>query len=101
MKAQGFGPLVMAIMSLLDEGLITKETAAVAASRILAELDVEYDVIEELEKATAEQDEAEQDRMASINGQLLQRLAQNGNPEGAPGVQPEAPPNNPPSCLDT
>jgi hypothetical protein len=92
---QGFAQFVMSLVNAMDAGWITTETAATAFSRFLEEVvDVEIDVVEELEKASAEQDEADLDRMAQVNGQLLQTLAQNGDTQGAQGIRPEAPTDN-------
>ena len=91
LKAQFFGQFQMALLNAQDAGWITQETAATAFSRLLAEVDVELDVIEELEKASAEQDEADLDQMASTNGQFQQVMAtaataDNGDGDGTEPV---------------
>jgi hypothetical protein len=81
-KATGFAPFVMSLVNATDAGWITTETAATAFSRLLAEVDVEIDVVEELEKVEQEQDENELDIMAGVNGQLIGQLQQATEPDG-------------------
>jgi hypothetical protein len=50
-----------------DLRLITKETAAKAVAKVMAEIGVEYDAVEELEKAQAEAEENEEDDLATAN----------------------------------
>ena len=66
--------LVMGLLSASDAGWISKETAATAFAKMLGELGIELNVLEELEQAAKEEDEAELDIVASDNGQLQKML---------------------------
>jgi hypothetical protein len=90
--------LVVSLVNAQDSGWISQETAAQAFARIMSELDIQYDVAEELEMIEEEQEEAELVNATRVNGQLQMMMAQgmanaNGdeNNEGTAGsIRPQA-----------
>jgi hypothetical protein len=64
------------LIAAVDEGWITNETAATAYNKVMAEIDVNYDVQEELEKIDAEETEAAEDEQAARNGAFIMALNQ-------------------------
>jgi hypothetical protein len=64
------------LVAAVDEGWITNETAATAYNKVMAEIDVNYDVQEELEKIDAEETEAAEDEQAARNGAFIMALNQ-------------------------
>jgi hypothetical protein len=66
-------------MSASDAGWISKETAAEAFAKMLGELGIELNVLDELKQAEKEKDEAELDIVASDNGRLQKMIM--GEPE--------------------
>lgn len=68
--------LVMALLTAVGEGWLSKETAAKAFARVLSELDIQIDVVQEMEQALKDKDEDALDVVASQNGQLNRQLQQ-------------------------
>jgi hypothetical protein len=68
--------LVMGLMSASDAGWISQETAATAFAKMLGELGIELNVLEELEQAAKDEDKAELDIVAAQNGRLNQQMQQ-------------------------
>jgi hypothetical protein len=92
--------MVMALINAQDAGWITKEKAAEAWAKLMAELDVQYDVSDELAQIEEMEEEEELERVERQNGQLQQMLSQaelelqqdnlSGNGGRTQGIRPEA-----------
>ncbi len=70
--------IVIGLTNAQDSGWISEETAAKAFAKIMAELDIQYDIVEELAKVKEEGAEAELDNASRVNGQLLGILNKQG-----------------------
>jgi hypothetical protein len=80
--------IVIGLSNAQDNGWISEETAAKAFAKIMAELDIQYDVIAELEQVGKDGEQSELANVERTNGQLQMMLAQqaedaNGNRSGA------------------
>jgi hypothetical protein len=71
--------LIVSLINAVDMGWLTNEKAAEAYAKVLSELNIKIDSVNEIEEAMAEKDEAEIAVATSQNGQLQGRL--NGEPE--------------------
>ena len=71
--------LVVSLINAVDAGWLTNEKAAEVYAKVLSELDVKIDVVNEMEDALADRDEQMLAQVASQNGRLQKQL--DGEPE--------------------
>ena len=76
--------LVISLVNAQDSGWISQETAASAFAKVLGELDIQYDVIEELEQIGGDDLIADLDAVSRTNGRLSVALAQDGDDNESP-----------------
>jgi hypothetical protein len=69
--------LTISLVNGVDAGWITQETAAEAFAKLLAELDIQVDVTEELKQIGDEDEAAELDAVGRANGQLQRAMVTN------------------------